>query len=110
MTAFKPDHHPPCSTGLFSAILIGTLLSINSIFQRKKSLIKLNWLIIVLVESLIVFIAYIIDPQSVSDSFFGVMLLSVFTGGGPLWLIFIPFIWHTIACSYQDLTDNTSNK
>ena len=94
----KPGYasHP----GLWLVItgLLGYALTVFSLIPKAKLWLQLNWLVIIIACSSVLAICWTINPGAVGNNAGMVLLFSIYTAGGPLWLPFIGLVLHFIAC------------
>ena len=87
-------YSPQGSNWGFWTVCVTAVLAAYTFVPKPVWLHQLNGLVLLLIACAIGVTGYLSSP-TVADNLKGVALLSIFTLGGPLWLLVGAWIWHT---------------
>lgn len=78
---------------------LGTALTVYSAVPKSRSLLRINWLTILLACLAVFFTCLSINPAAVGNNAKMVLLFSIFTLGSPFWLPLVGLLLHVGACA-----------
>ena len=89
-------YSPMASNWAFWTICFSVILITYTFLPKPLWLSCSNSWVLLFISILIIEIGHNLSP-TIGKNIFDVALLSVFTGGGPLWILLAAWIWHFIA-------------
>ncbi len=73
-------------------------MALYSCMKKPRYLLELNWLVITVFNAIILYVAYLYNPEAVSGNLMAIGLAVLFIFGAPLWLPAITLCWHFAEC------------
>ena len=77
--------------------LFGTIFLVISFLPKQRKYYSYNAFILLIISLLIIFSGYFLFPP-VRAGFTGMVSVSVYTLGGPLWLLIFAWMFHLLSC------------
>jgi len=93
-----PGFSPSNGLWFLITVAVGFGLTRYSVMPKHRILLMCNWLVIPLFCIAVLWGCWQINPKAVGDNAGMVLLFSLFTFGGPLWLPLIASVLHLWSC------------
>jgi hypothetical protein len=100
-----PGVAPRPGLWLVITFALGTVLTIYSSLPKPPSLLRVNWIVLPTIACTVYLSFMAINPDGVKENTFWLFVFSVFTVGGPFWLVFWAIRAHRKYCLEQIVSD-----
>ncbi len=93
------NYAPHFGLWFLMTLSLSSILTIYSALKKSRTLLCFNWLVITLVCLAFFGACWLYNPRAVANNTATVIVICVFTFGGPFWVVVLSFFYHCKECS-----------